>query len=73
MHKWETMRPSCIQKKKYGKKYCLQIRGSCANIYLLNDKILMKRKGGPAMQNNMTAQNKIRKQEIKGTALFICH
>lgn len=58
-------------KEKYEQKYCLQIRGGCANIYPLNDKILIERKGGLAMQNNMTTQNKIRKQEIKGTALFI--
>ena len=58
-------------KEKYGQKYCLQIRGGCANIYLLNDKILIERKGGLTMQNNITIQNKIRKQKIKGTALFV--
>lgn len=51
----------------------MQIRRGCANIYLLNDKIFMERKGGLTMRNNMMIWNKIRKQEIKGTALFICH
>lgn len=60
-------------KEKYGQKYCLQIRGACANIYLLNDRILFERKGGLTMQNNMTTQYKIGKQKIKGTALYIYH